>query len=214
MSVGAGLAAGVGILGLYGGLAVGRMGVVAPVTGLIAAAVPAAFGMAVAGLPAVGVLVGIGLALVAVILVARVPGEGRAARSGLELALVAGIGLGSFSIVVAHLSEGLVFGPLTIIRVAEAALVGGVAGTTRRAWRVPRGLVGAVLLVGALDMAGNAFFVLAEQAGRLDVAAVLSSLYPVTTVVLAALVLHERVTRSHAAGIALAGVAIVLIASG
>jgi len=68
--------------------------------------------------------------------------------------------------------------------------------------------------VGVLDMAGNAAFILAVQAGSLAVAAVLSSLYPVTTVVLASLVLHERVTRSHAAGIALAIGAIACIALG
>ena len=58
--------------------------------------------------------------------------------------------------------------------------------------------------VGVLDMAGNASFILAVQTGALAIAAVLSSLYPVTTVVLATVVLHERVTRSHAAGIVLA----------
>ena len=68
--------------------------------------------------------------------------------------------------------------------------------------------------VGVLDMAGNAFFILAVQAGSLAVAAVLSSLYPVTTVILATVFLHERVTRSHAAGIALAAVAVACIALG
>ena len=62
---------------------------------------------------------------------------------------------------------------------------------TRRAWRLPRPVWPLVVLVGSLDMAGNGLFVLAAQAGRLDVAAVLSSLYPVTTLVLAAIVLKE-----------------------
>jgi drug/metabolite transporter (DMT)-like permease len=70
------------------------------------------------------------------------------------------------------------------------------------------------LLVGVLDMGGNAFYVLASQAGRLDVAATLASLYPVTTVLLAIAVLRERVTGGHALGILAAGAAIALITSG
>ena len=72
----------------------------------------------------------------------------------------------------------------------------------------------AISAVGILDMAGNGAFILAVQAGALAVAAVLSSLYPVTTVVLAAIFLRERVTRIHAVGIALAMAAIACIAIG
>jgi drug/metabolite transporter (DMT)-like permease len=72
----------------------------------------------------------------------------------------------------------------------------------------------ALALVGGLDMAGNTFYLLAVQTGALAVAAVLSSLYPVTTVILAAALLRERVSRDHAIGIALAAIAIVLIGIG
>ena len=212
-SVGAGIAAGIGILALYAGLAVGRMGVVAPITGLLAAVVPSAFGIAIQGAPGALVLLGIAAALLAVVLVARVP-DTTGGRSGFELALVAGLGLGAFSVLIAQLREGGVFGPLVVVRLVEASLVGAAIVAARRDWRIPSTLVGPVLVVGALDMAGNALFVFAEQAGRLDVAAVLSSLYPVTTVVLAAVVLRERVTRMHALGIGLAIGAILLIASG
>ena len=85
---------------------------------------------------------------------------------------------------------------------------------TRSAWRAPRRLLPAIAGVGVLDMAGNGAFILAVQTGALAVAAVLSSLYPVTTVILATVVLHERVTRSHAVGIALAAVAVGCIAAG
>ena len=85
---------------------------------------------------------------------------------------------------------------------------------TRSAWRAPRGCCPAITGVGVLDMAGNASFVLAVQAGSLAVAAVLSSLYPVTTVILATVFLRERVTRSHAVGIGLAAVAIACIGAG
>jgi drug/metabolite transporter (DMT)-like permease len=189
------------------------MGVVAPITGLLAAVVPAGFGIATQGPPGPLVVVGIVAALIAVVLVARVP-DTSSGRSGIELAILAGVGLGAFSVLISHVTVGGVFGPLAAVRVVEAALVGGAIVATRRPWRLPAGLVVPVLGIGALDMAGNALFVLAEQAGRLDVAAVLSSLYPVTTVVLAAIILRERVTRMHAVGIGLAVAAIVLIASG
>ena len=90
----------------------------------------------------------------------------------------------------------------------------GVIVVTRSAWRPPRDLVLAIVAVGVLDMAGNGAYILSAQAGSLAVAAVLSSLYPVTTVVLATLVLHERITRTHAVGIALAATAVTMISIG
>jgi drug/metabolite transporter (DMT)-like permease len=212
-SVGAGIAGTMGIMALYHGLAVGRMGVVAPVTGVLAALVPVVVGGATEGLPSATVAAGIGLAVMAVVLVSRSPDPG-GARSGIEFGLIAGIGLGLFNVLISRVTDGLVFGPLTIVRGVEALLIGLAVLASRTAWRPPRAVVPAIAVVGGLDMAGNAFFVLAAQAGRLDVAAVLSSLYPVATVILAAVVLHERVTRRHAIGIGAALAAIALIASG
>lgn len=201
------------IVALYAGLAVGRMGVVAPVAGVIGALVPVAVGIALEGLPAGIVLVGMAAAVVAVVLVSRVGGEA-GARSGIELGLLAGLGIGLFNVTITRVDEGLVFGPLTIVRVA--ALVVLVLALLARRQRValPARLAPAIVAIGLLDMAANAGFLLAEQTGSLAVAAVLSSLYPVITVILATIVLRERVTRSHAAGIALALLAIVLIATG
>lgn len=84
----------------------------------------------------------------------------------------------------------------------------------RRSWRFERRWVPALAGVGILDMAGNAAFLLAVQTGALAIAATLSSLYPVTTVILASVFLRERVTPSHAVGIVLAAIAIVCIAAG
>ena len=80
--------------------------------------------------------------------------------------------------------------------------------------RPPADALPVIAVVGVLDMAGNSFYLLAIQTGALAVASVLSALYPVATVLLAALVLHERVTRDHTIGIALAASAIVLIGLG
>jgi drug/metabolite transporter (DMT)-like permease len=203
----------IGIIALYRGLAIGRMGIVAPVTGVLAAVIPVAAGVVLEGVPEPAVVIGILVAVLAVLLVSRVRDEG-GGPSGMREALVAGVAIGCFTAVIAQLSDGLVFSGLSVIRVTQVLFVGLVILATRSAWRVPRSVVPAVLVVGLLDMAGNASYLLAAQAGELAVAAILTSLYPVVTVILAALILRERVTRDHAVGIALAAVAIALIGYG
>ncbi len=203
----------IGITALYRGLAVGRMGIVAPVTGVLAALIPVTAGIVLEGVPDSIVLAGIAIALVAVVLVSRVADEG-GGRAGLGLAILAGSAIGGFGIAVAQLSDDHVFGPLAIMRgVAGVGLVVLVLAT-RSAWRPARGLAPALLLIGIADMAGNGFYILAVQSGALAVASVISSLYPVTTVILAAVILRERVTGTHLVGIVLAALAITLIGVG
>jgi drug/metabolite transporter (DMT)-like permease len=208
-----GIGGGIGIVALYHGLATARMGVVAPITGVLAAAIPVVYGVLVEGAPSTLVIVGIGVAIVAVVLVSRVADE-RGRPSGIGLALIAGTAIGTFGIAISQISDDHTFGPLTIIRAAEAALIVAVIVIGRRSWRIDRRWLPAMAGVGVLDMTGNAAFILAVQTGALAIAAVLSSLYPVVTVILATVVLRERVTRAHAAGIVLAVVAIVCIAAG
>lgn len=213
LAMAAGVAGATGLVNLYHGLAVGRMGVVAPVTGLLAATLPVLAGIVLEGFPAGTVMAGIALALVAVVLVARAPG-GDGSRSGLEFGLAAGVGIGVLNILLSRLPEDALFGSLAVVKVSSAVFIGLVVVAGRRAWRVRGNVLPIAVVVGALDMAGNALFVLAAQAGRLDVAAVLSSLYPVTTVILAAALLHERMSRMHLLGIGIAVIGIALIASG
>ncbi len=213
LSVLAGILGGIGISALYRGLAVGKMGIVAPITGILAAVIPVIAGIVFEGWPTVPVLVGIAFALVAVILVSRVPDE-RGGRSGLGLALLAGTTIGLFGVVMSRVTDGHVFVPLVILRATEGVLLGAIILLTRDQWRPPRRLVPAILGVGLLDMTGNATYILAIQTGALAVASVLSALYPITTVILAAVFLKERLARSHAIGIVLAGAAIALIAAG
>jgi drug/metabolite transporter (DMT)-like permease len=208
-----GILGGIGITALYRGLAVGRMGIVAPVTGVLAALIPVAAGIVLEGLPATMVLVGIGLALVAVVLVSRVADES-GGRQGLGLALLAGTTIGLFGVVINEISDGHVFAPLAIVRASEAVLIVAIILVTRAAWRPTANLLPVLLAIGVLDMAGNAGYIAAVQTGALAIASVVSGLYPVTTVVLAAVFLHERVTRSHAVGIVLASVAVALIGIG
>jgi drug/metabolite transporter (DMT)-like permease len=209
----AGLAGVIGLVNLYHGLAVGRMGVVAPITGLLAAVLPVTVGILFDGLPALPVLVGIVLALAAVVLVSRVQGED-GGRTGVEFGLAAGVGFGLLNVLISQVPAASLFGSLVFVKIAAGALVALVIAGLRRPWRVERAVLPAVVGVGLLDMGGNALFVLAAQAGRLDVAAVLSSLYPVVTVVLAAALLRERMTQHHLLGVGVAVIAIGLIASG
>jgi drug/metabolite transporter (DMT)-like permease len=218
----AGVIGGIGIWALYRGLATGRMGVVAPISGVLSAVVPVTAGIVLQGLPGPAALAGIGLALVAVVMVSSAQpasvGAPAARIAGLPadvaIALVAGTSLGLLNLVISRLTPGSVFAPLVLVRLTEATVILSVVLAGRRAWRVTRPVWPLVVVVGGLDMAGNGLFILAAQAGRLDIAAILSSLYPVSTLVLAAIVLKERLVGVHALGVIAAVLAIVLVRIG
>ncbi len=207
----AGSSGAVGLAALYRGLAVGRMAVVAPVSAVLSAAIPVAWGLSQEGLPPAAKLAGFVLAIAGIWLVAR-SGETGEGTAGLSLAMLAGCGFGGFLVLMHRAALGGTFWPLAAARATSVALALAVALVRRRPWRPAAAALPLVLLSGAFDAGGNAFFVLAVQAGRLDVASVLSSMYAASTVVLAALVLRERVTRPQGAGIAAVLVAIALIA--
>ncbi len=213
----AGLAGSVGLLLLYLSLARGAMGVAAPLTAVAAGGIPLLVGMLTEGLPGPPQLAGFLLALVAIRVIAG--GDGGRLRLGdLGLPLMAGVGFGAFLAIMGRLPDGIGFTwPLVVGRLASVGLMGsvvllrrGVGGQGgKREAGYPWGLVA---LAGLGDTAGNAFFVLSSQLGRLDVAAVLSALYPAATVLLARVVLGERLTRRQGVGVGLALGAVVLIA--
>jgi drug/metabolite transporter (DMT)-like permease len=207
----------VGVIGLgclYHGLAVGRMGVVAPVAGVLVAGIPVVFGIALQGAPPNIVLIGIAIAILSVLVISRVPRDGVDRPSGLVWGLVAGLTLGSFTVTISRVTPGLVFGPLAIVRTTEAVLGILAIIVARRAWRISRELWPAVFFIGLFDTLGTATYIAAVQIGPLAVAAVLSALYPAMTILLATVVLKERLTRQHVLGILAAGIAVVLIAGG
>jgi drug/metabolite transporter (DMT)-like permease len=174
------------------------------------AALPVLFGALVEGLPGALKLAGFGLAIVGGWLIAGTGGKA-GGRAGLALALLAGGGFGGFFILIHRAGATATFWPLAAARLASLLFVAAVL--LRRRQDTPRRALPLALLSGVLDVGGNAFFVLAGQAGRLDVAAILASMYPATTVLLAGLLLGERVTRAQAAGIAVVLAAIALIAA-
>jgi drug/metabolite transporter (DMT)-like permease len=213
-AVGAGIGGMIGITCLYRGLAVGRMGVVAPTAGVLGATIPVVFGFLAEGVPTPMTIAGIVAALVAVVLVTRAPGHGTDRPSGVRWALAAGVAIGAFNICIGQFSGDSAFGLLVFIRLLQVAVISLLIALWRQPWRMPVDMLPKLILIGVLDMAGNATFILATQAGALAIATVLASLYPVVTVILAIVILREHLTRSHVAGIVLTAVAIVLIAAG
>ncbi|MCV2491912.1 DMT family transporter [Geodermatophilus sp. YIM 151500] len=211
---GAGIAGGGALVLFYRALAGGVMSVVAPVTGVCGAAVPVVVGVGLGERLHLLAAVGIGLALVAVALVAAeggLPGPAAVRSAGLLPALAAGAGFGLFFVLLDRTHPGSGLWPLAGARVASIALVVAVALAVRTALRVPRSVLPLVLLAGSADITANALFLLAAQQGQLAVTGVLASLYPASTVLLAQLVLRERLARTQLAGLGTAAVAVVLI---
>lgn len=209
-SAGAGLAGAAGLLALYTGLAGGHMGIVAPISAVVAAIVPIAVGALLEGLPSPTQMAGFALALGAVWLLSA-SGERSATKHDLQLALLAGLGFGFYFVLIDRIGPVGGFWNLAFARMVAAMALLLIMLLIRHPLLPPRNVLPLNVLNGGLDAGGNLFFMLAAQAGRLDVASVLSSLYPGATVVLAWLVLRERLNRPQVAGVVAALAAIVLI---
>jgi drug/metabolite transporter (DMT)-like permease len=191
------------------------MGVVAPIAGVLGAAMPVVVGGVLEGLPTALQVTGIALALIAVVLVTRSEdGTTRGDRRAAWLAVAAGVGFGLFFVFLGRVESNAVFLPLVVVRIVATLLIASFAVVTRTTWRLHPSAWLPAAVAGILDAGGNLWYLLAAQEGRLDVAAVLASLYPVVTILLAAALLHERVGRVQAIGIAAALAAIALIAAG
>jgi len=206
----AGISGMLGLGALLRGFAAGRMGIVAPVSAVLAAAIPVIFSALTEGLPRPVQLLGFGLALVSIWMLSRPERLGRH-PAGLAMALLAGLGFGAFFTALDQVGEGAVFWPLVAGRVACCTLLVAFAFATRRPLIPPLAPFGLLTLAGLLDAPGNLFFLLAIQSGRLDVAAVLGSLYPAVTAILARLITSEHMARLQVIGVAMAILAIMLI---
>jgi drug/metabolite transporter (DMT)-like permease len=207
-----GLLAASGLALLYRGLSLGRMGVVAPVAAVLTATMPVGFGFLTEGLPSALAIVGIAAAVTSVVLVSRSADSASGRPSGLRYGLAAGVIFGTFTVFVSALPDELILSPTIAIRVASVATLVVVVVVGRQPWRVGRRLWPALVAIGVIDMFATVSYLSAIAVGPLSIAAILASLYPVVTTILAAVVLRERVTLVHAAGILAAGVAVALIA--
>lgn len=212
----AGLGNGFGTAFLYRGLAGGRMGVVAPVSAVGSVLVPVAVGVTTGERPGQLVWAGTLIALPAIWLVSREPATNPlpSRSSGLTDGVLAGLGFGLLFAALAQVPEEAGFLPLALNQVVAGVAIVAVAVALRRDW-VPRNRYALGGLVsGALGALATGAFLVATQGGYLTVTAVITSLYPACTVLLAATVLHEHVHRPQAVGLALCACAIAMVATG
>jgi drug/metabolite transporter (DMT)-like permease len=223
----AGVAGASGAALLYRGLAIGRMGVVAPITAVLAAALPVTYGLAQGERPGWVPLIGVVLGFVAVVLISRAsepasPPENdaddwpspvnRRNNHGVVEALGAGVGFGLFFILLAGTPEGSGLWPLVGTRVsmlASSALLAAVTGT---AIRPPAGVGPGLVLLGFTNLGADFLYLLATRAGLLSLVAVITSLYPAATIALARVLLNERMARQQLVGVAVAALSVALIA--
>ncbi len=205
-----GIAGGIGLVTFYSALSSGSMGIVAPVSAILTAALPVLFSILTQGLPGWIQICGFVLALCAILLISR-PEKTAGRPKGIALALVAGGSFGCFFILISRISPTATYWPLAIARLTSIVSLLLMAGIRKQSIIPTKSALLPIILAGILDSLGNAFFVLAAHTGRLDIAAILASLYPAATVILAATFLHERVTRVQTIGIVLALLAIPFI---
>lgn len=216
----AGVTGSIGVGLLYLALAIGPMSVVAPVTAVCAAVVPLAIGLVLGERPHLLAWAGVVLALVSVALLSQSDATGsdeadsaapaRLGR-GVQVALASGVAVGGFFAALAQTSSGAVLWPLAISRTVSVTMFLTIALMSGRPAGVPRAALAPALACGALDMVANALYLAAARQGQLGLVATLASLYPASTVLLARIVLGERLGTWQQVGVGGAVAAIVLI---
>jgi drug/metabolite transporter (DMT)-like permease len=216
-AVGGGLAGIAALTSFYRALAIGTMSVVAPIaaTGV---SVPVVVGIARGDRPAASQLIGIVIAVIGVVLASREHGPGiedpGASRAGIALALLAAVGFGCYFVGVQSSARADPMWALLASRVAGVALLLLVAAAQGGIAVARPGRLWPLAVMGVLDVSATGFYAVATRHGLLSVVSVAASLYPLATVVLARVVLGERVRRVQEVGIAAALTGVVLMASG
>ena len=207
-----------GIAALYRGMAVGLVSIVAPISAT-GAALPVVYGIVRGELPTPLQTIGICVALLGVVLASRANGDAHESQPpvlarGVGLAVVAAVCFGAFFILMHEAATADVLWAIAIQRMTGVSILSLLALARRTPISVSRRQLGGLAAVGVLDSGANVLYALASTIGLVSVAAVLVSLFPVVTVILAWIVLHERLTPSQTAGVisALAGVALIAIA--
>ena len=210
-AAGAGVAGVVGLGCLYRGMAIGAMGIVAPISAT-SPIVPLAVSVVRGDAPAAVQWAGIALALAGIVLVSREPsGLGGPFAAGVGLALLAALGFGLFVVGLGEAAQESAPWAVATARLSSVTVLVLALAWTRTVPRVSRHLVPLVVAVGVFDTGANALIAVAATRGSIGIVGVLSALYPITTILLARAVLHERLgtTRTIGGLIALGGAALI-----
>jgi drug/metabolite transporter (DMT)-like permease len=208
----AGSVGGIALALFYRALASGKMGLTAPVAAVLGAAIPAIATAFTEGFPGPRRLLGFVLAVVGVWLISRVEnGAGR--PEGLALAVISGCGFAAFYLCIHQTGDASALWIAVISRCASLLVTLALVLVGRNLRTVSAHVLGIAILAGCLDISGSALFVRAQQAGRLDAAVVLSSLYPAITVLLARIFLHEHFSRARTVGMLAALLSVPMIAA-
>jgi len=215
--LGAGIASGLSLTCFYMALAQGAMGASAAISGLLAAAIPAGLTMAAQGSPGALHLAGFVVAGIAIWLIAASPaGAARSSNAVMALAIGSGAGFGIYFVALKMAGAAGIVWPMTLSRIGSLTTCSLflLLVTVRKmdtTARLTRSAILWAVSIATMDTSGNMLFIAATRAGRLDIAAVLASLYPASTILLAAWMLHEHPTRRQTIGMGIAVAAIALI---
>ncbi len=208
----AGVIGSLGFLALYRALADGQMSSAAPIAAVTSAGLPAIVGVLRDGVPSASIQAGFIFALAAIWLISQ-SGAGtiKLRLKDLLLPFLAGLGFGIYFILVDIGGQTSIFAPLVAVRGAGGLTLMIVAAFNKEVRLPSRSMLPLVIFNVSVDVLGSLFFILAVQSGRMDIAAVLGSLYSGATVLLAWLILREKISGIQRIGVAIALLAIILI---
>jgi drug/metabolite transporter (DMT)-like permease len=213
----AGLGGGFGVAFLYRGLSTARMGVVAPLSAIGTALIPVIVGLATGDRPSWMAMLGVVFAFPAIALISRVEeagGDDGAHRGGVVDGMLAGVGFGLLFTFLGQVGDDAGLYPLALSQLASVVSVIVTAMILGQAW-VPRGRkVWGAVVMGPLGATAQGAFLYATHHGLLSIVSVISSLYPASTVLLASVLLREKILRWQAVGLVFAAAAVALVAAG